>query len=247
MANKLLLAFFQADRVENPLALKMLKPDLQYGPPGTVDHDGDTRYVRLRGHQIQERGHGLFGVEHPFIHVHVEDVRAILHLLSRHHQGLLVVALQYQPGETRRPCYIGSLTDDHEAGLGTDGQRLQPAETSERFHRRDRPGLKRGHSRADSRNVRRSGATTPANDVEPTILGKLAQYSCHVLRRFVVSGLRKRVGQPGIRVAAREDGGDRRKLFDVRSHLRPTQRTVDPHAEEIHVTDGVPEPLNRLS
>ncbi len=38
-----------------------------------------------------------------------------------------------------------------------------------------------------------------------------------------------------------------RQLFDVGSQLRSTQRAVEPDGEEIRVTDGVPERLDRLS
>ena len=48
---------------------------------------------------IQKRGHGLLGIEHGFVHVDVDDLRAAFDLLARHGERRFVFAAEDQLGE----------------------------------------------------------------------------------------------------------------------------------------------------
>src|SRR2546422_3058020 len=92
MAREGLLAFFEADRIDDALALNALEPRLDRLPLRAVDHDRHAGDVRLRSDELDERAHGLFRVQHRLIHVHVDDLRTAVHLLPRDSQGSSVLA-----------------------------------------------------------------------------------------------------------------------------------------------------------
>ena len=77
------LAFLQADRVRDALALDALEAGLDHRPLRAVDHDRQPRDLGLGGDQVEEGRHGLLGVEHALVHVDVEDVGARAHLVER--------------------------------------------------------------------------------------------------------------------------------------------------------------------
>ena len=54
LAHELLLAFLEADRVDDALALQALQAGLDDRPFRAVDHDRHAGDVRLRGDQVQE-------------------------------------------------------------------------------------------------------------------------------------------------------------------------------------------------
>ena len=92
VAPERLLALLQADRVHDGLALQALQPRLDHVPLRAVEHDRQLRDVRLGREEVQEPRHRGDAVEHPLVHVHVEDVRAAVDLLARHGERALVVA-----------------------------------------------------------------------------------------------------------------------------------------------------------
>ncbi len=81
LAHKLLFAFLEADGVHDALALEALEAGLDDRPFRAVDHDRHTGDVRLRSDEIHEGRHGLLRIEHRFVHVHIDDLRAVLDLL----------------------------------------------------------------------------------------------------------------------------------------------------------------------
>jgi len=68
---------------------------------GAVDHDRNARHFGLAGDEIQEARHRRFGIEHAFVHVHVEQVRAAAHLIERNLEGRVVVVGLDELSETR--------------------------------------------------------------------------------------------------------------------------------------------------
>ena len=89
------------------------------------------------------------------------------------------------------------------------------------------------------------GATAPAHDVEPSLLGIATQEGSHPLRRVVVQP--HLVGKPGVRIAVDPQGGDSGDLLEVRLHLLCSQGAVQPDAEKVGVADGDPGRLQGLS
>ena len=77
------LAFLEADRVDDALALDALQPGLEHRPLRAVDHHRHARDLGLGRDVVEERGHRLLGVEHALVHVDVDDVGAAADLLDR--------------------------------------------------------------------------------------------------------------------------------------------------------------------
>ena len=76
--------------------------------------------------RLQEARHRRFGIDHPFVHVDVENVGAAFHLLARDGERALEIAGQDQLRKLRRAGDVGPLADDDEAHLGRDVERLEP-------------------------------------------------------------------------------------------------------------------------
>ncbi len=131
LPEKILFAFLEADGVDDPLALDALQPGFEHAPLRAVDHDRQARDLGLGGDQVQERRHGRFRVEHPFVHVDVEDVRAAPHLVERDVRRFAEVSAGDQPRKSLRAGHVGPLADHHEVAVGTDRQGLEAGELGE--------------------------------------------------------------------------------------------------------------------
>ena len=90
LLQKFLFAFLEADRVHDPFALNAFEPGLQHRPLRAVDHYRNAD-LGFRREEMKEVNHGLFGIEHSFVHVHVDDLRAVLDLLTRNSYGVFVL------------------------------------------------------------------------------------------------------------------------------------------------------------
>ena len=135
------LALLQAERVRDPLALDRLQPGLDRREARAVDHDRQPCDLRLGRDHVEERRHRLIGVEQIGVHVHVDQVRAALHLLERDRRCARVVVRLDQPAEARGARHVRALADHHEAGVRADLERLQAAEARGRMATRTRLGL----------------------------------------------------------------------------------------------------------
>ena len=81
MLDEFILALFHRDRVHNPLALNALQTFFDDFPFGRINHYRHTGNIRLAGDQIKETHHCRFGIEHPFIHIDINDLRTAFYLL----------------------------------------------------------------------------------------------------------------------------------------------------------------------
>ena len=133
--------FFHGDRVNDALALDAAQARFNDAPLGAVDHDGHARNVGLTGNQVQKPDHGGLAVEHGLVHVDVDDLRTVFHLLPGHCQRLLVVAIQDHAGKGFGACDIGALADVDKQIVRTNADRLQAGQ----LHRGNRRNKKRRH------------------------------------------------------------------------------------------------------
>ena len=134
LLQKIVLAFFEADRVDDRLALDAFEAGEDDGPLRAVDHDRQPRDFRLGGDVVQELGHRPLRIQHPFVHVHVDQVRAAAHLIERHARRVPVTAGPNEPRESRRAGDVGPLADHLEVRIGANGQRFETGELSETLH-----------------------------------------------------------------------------------------------------------------
>jgi len=91
-----LQAFLHGDRVDDALALDAAQPGLDHRPLGRVDHDGHAGDIGLGRDQVQEAHHRGLAVEHGFVHVDVDHLGAVFHLLARDGQRILELAVEDQ-------------------------------------------------------------------------------------------------------------------------------------------------------
>ena len=99
MAQKQLLSLFQRDRIDNALALYAHQSLLDHLPLGRVDHDRYTSNIWLRRDQIQEMSHLLHRIQHAIVHIDIEHLCPIFHLLASNGQRLLIVSFFNQTQE----------------------------------------------------------------------------------------------------------------------------------------------------
>ena len=101
LPQKFLLAVLQADRIHDRLALDAFQTGFDHAPLRAVDHDRHPRDFGLAPDQMEKARHRRFGIDHPFIHVDVENVGAALDLLARHGRSAVAVVAedQFERGE----------------------------------------------------------------------------------------------------------------------------------------------------
>ena len=193
-----LLALFQTDRVHHGFALHALEARLDHRPLGAVDHDWHAGDIRLRGDQAQELHHRLFRIQHGFVQVDIDELRAAHDLLPRDGQGGLVLAAQYQLGEHGGAGDVGPFPDVDEIGFRANRQRLQAAQPCVRFGASRHPRLAVPDGVRDRCDVGRRGPTAPPHEVEPAVRRKFPEVLGHDLRRLIEPA--ERIGQPGVGV-----------------------------------------------
>jgi hypothetical protein len=101
--------------------------------------------------RFRNRAHRRGRVEHRLVHVDVDDLRAVLHLLARDADRLLVLLVQDHPREGLRAGDVGALADVDEQRIVGDGDRLEAGQP----HRLRRVGTGRGATPSTARAIAR--------------------------------------------------------------------------------------------
>ena len=166
MADERLLAFLERDRVHHRLALHAFQPGFDHREFRGIDHQRYACDIGLSRDQVEERGHGLLGIEQAFVHVHIEDLRPVLHLVAGDGERGGIIAGGDELAETRRAGDVGALADVHERDLRRERERFQAREPQQRRDRRDGAGLLARDCRGDGADVLGRGAATAADDVD---------------------------------------------------------------------------------
>ena len=81
------LALLERNGIHHGLALNAFETSFDHVELGGIDHDRRARNIRFGGHQMQEIDHGALGIQQALVHVDVDDLRAVDHLLARHIKG----------------------------------------------------------------------------------------------------------------------------------------------------------------
>ena len=186
------LAFLETDGVDDPLPLEVLQPPLEDFPPRRIHHHRYFRDVRLGGDQSEEALHRGNRVEHSFVHVHVDDLGAIVHLMARDVERGLVVPGLDQSREPRRAGDVGALADVHEQGVRPDVEGLETGEPANRRDLGERARRHAGHRCGERPNVAGRRAAAAADDVHEPRSGELAHQRRHFGGGLVVAAERVR-------------------------------------------------------
>ena len=125
MMNESLHALFHGNGVNNAFTLDALQAFLYDIPFRGVDHDRYAGNIRLTGNQIQKTHHRRFGIEHPFIHIDIDDLRAALYLLQRDFQRFVIFFFFNEAFEFGRAGHVSPLAYVHEQAVRADVERLK--------------------------------------------------------------------------------------------------------------------------
>eukprot|EP00972_Heterocapsa_arctica_P000941 130624-Heterocapsa_arctica.AAC.1 len=96
VAQELLLADLEGDRVHNALALHALQALPDRDKLGGVSHEGKLGHVRLRHAHAHEPAHRRLVADEDRAEVEAQDARALLHLLRAHLPRLVPLAGVHQ-------------------------------------------------------------------------------------------------------------------------------------------------------
>ncbi len=245
LGEEVVLTLFQTYRVDDRLALDAFQARLDHVPLGRVDHDGDLRDLRLGRDEVEEPGHRLCAVDQVRVHVHVDQVGAVLHLIARDVHRRLEIAGLDQAGEPLGAGDVRPLTDHDEARLGRDAEGLETREGREAFRGGERPRRGVGDGGLDRADVVRGRSTAATDEVDEAGGRELPEQGAGDLGRLVETA--EGVGETGVRVARDGDGSDPGEGLDGWTHLARTQRAVDPHDHRVRMRDREPERLDRLA
>ena len=196
---------------------------------------------------MKELNHRLFGIEHPFVHIHVNDLRAVLNLLTRNRYGLFVLATQDELCELRRASDIGPFANVHEVCIRANRERFKTTETQVRFDFGWNAPGQAAHCIGDGLYVRRRGTTAAAYKIQPAVLGPIAKLRGQRFRRLRKTCRQQRIGQARIRIAANINWRDGGQLLDQWPHLLWPKRAVHSDAHQRHVRNRIPERFDRLA
>ncbi len=245
LLEKLLLAFLQRDGVDDRLALNAFQASLDDLPFGAVDHHRHAGNIRLGGNQIEKLDHGLLAVDQALIHVDVDDLCAVLHLIAGDGKCSRIVASRDQLAELGRARHVRALADIDEGNVLGQHERLEAGQRHEGLVFRHLARLKTLHGVRNGANMLRRRAAAAAHHIDQSFAGKLGNLCRHHLRRFVI--LAELVRQAGIRIGADEGIGHIRQFLQMRTHSVCAKRTVQADGKRVGVTHRVPEGRRRLA
>ena len=238
------LALLHGNRIHHRLALQAFQPGLDHREFRRVDHHRHARDVRLGGDQIEEGHHGGFRVEEALVHVDVDDLRAVLHLLARDRQRARIIAGGDQLAELGRAGDVGALADIHERDFRRQRKGFQPGQPQLPRHLGYRARRLARHRLGDRRDMVRRGAAAAADHVDQPGRGEFAEQFGHRLRALVV--ITEFVGQPGVRIGAHERIGEAAEFGDMGAHLARAQRAIQADGDRAGVAHRIPECRRRL-
>ena len=247
LAQELGLAFLHRDGIDDALALDALEAGLDDAPLGRVDHDRHAGDVRLGGDELEELIHRRQRIEHRFVHVDVDDLRAVFHLLASHGQRVVETAFEDHFGEGAGAGDVGALTDVNKQRLGADIEGLQARQAQLFLDARHRARGDQADRVGNRLDVRRRGAAAAANDVHQPGAGPFDDLAGQLLGRFVVARGRQRVGQAGVGVGRDEGVAHVRQLIHVGPQFLGAQRAVEAEADRLRMGERIPEGLGGLA
>ena len=231
--------FLHRDRVDDRLALHALQAGFDHAELRRVDHHRHAGDLGFAGDQVEERGHRLDAVDQAVVHVDVDDLGAVLHLVASDVERRGVVVLLDQPAELGRAGDVRALADVDERDVVGQVERLEAGQFEPRRTGRHDTWREPDDRLGDRGDVRRRGAAAAADDVDETGLGELLDEPAGRLGAFVV--VAEFIGQPGVGVHAEQRVGDGGDLLDVGPHLLGTERAVQADRQRLGVADRLPE------
>ncbi|MPM40213.1 hypothetical protein SDC9_86853 [bioreactor metagenome] len=137
---ELLDTFLHRDRIDDAFALDAAQSGLDHVPLRRIHHHRHLGDVGLGGDQIQKAHHRGLAVQHGLVHVHVDDLRTVFHLLARDGQGFLVLLVEDHARKRLGAGDVGALAHVDEQRAFADEHGLQTRQPHGRNRGRGRWG-----------------------------------------------------------------------------------------------------------
>ena len=217
VVDKGLNPLFHRDGVNDAFTLNALQPFFDDVPFRGVDHNRHAGDIRLTGDKVEKTHHRRFGVEHPLIHVDIDNLCAAFHLLTGDIQRFVVFLFFDQSLKFRRTGDVGTLADVHKQAIVANIQRFKARQTAGYRDFRQAARRQAFHCAAHRGDVFRRGAAAAADHVEEARLRPLAYLRRHSVCIKIVFA--KGVRQPGVRVRGNVAFGNARQLLHVLAQL----------------------------
>ena len=245
LAQKRLFAFLHRDRVDEALALKAFQAGLDDREFRRIDHHRHAGDVGLAGDEIEELDHRRLGIDEPLVHIDVDDLRAVGHLIARDRERAGEVAGGDELAELRRAGDVRPLADVDEGNVGGERERLEAGKPHQRRDGRDGARLHVADRLGDRADVVGGRTAAAADDVDETVAGEAGDLGRHRLRALVV--LAEGVRQAGVRIGADERVRGVGDLLQMLAHRARAERAVEADGEGARMADRVPEGGRRLA
>jgi len=127
-----------ADGIDDGLALHHLQPRLDDAPFDESIITGTRAMSGSAATSDRKRRMAASEIDQPLVHVHVDDLRAVLDLAARHFESGVVIVGRYQLAEFCRARDVGPLADIDEIVCGGERERLEAGEAQESAAFRER-------------------------------------------------------------------------------------------------------------
>ena len=239
------LALLERNGIHHRLALNAFEAGFDHLELRRVDHDGRARNVGLGGDQMQEIDHGALGIQQALVHVDVDDLRAIDHLLARHIQRCGEFAVLDELAKARGARDIGALAHIHEANVLRQCERLESREPQHGLDLWRAAGAEALHAIRKGGHMGGRGAAATADDVDEARFSELAEHVRHIFRALVIEA--EFIGQARIGIGQRERICDARNLRHMLAQFSRAKGAVEAHREGLRMAQGMPEGGGRLA
>ena len=113
MLDKDFFPFFQGNGINDTLTLHTFQSRKNDIPFRRINHHGYTGNIRFRSNQIQEGGHLGCRIQQAVIHVHINNLRTVFHLLTGNGKRFVIFLLINQPEKFTRTGHIASFAYIH--------------------------------------------------------------------------------------------------------------------------------------
>ncbi len=245
MIQKGFLAFFERDGIDDGLALHAFKTSFDHVPFRTIDHHWHASDVRLSCNQVEILNHDLLAVDQSFIHIDVDDLRAVFHLIAGNNECCRIITSRNQLAKAGRAGNVGALTDIDEGNLFGQRERLKARQAHQWWHVNRLARRMLGDSRSDCANMVRRRATATANHVDEAFTREIFDLRGHCFRAFVV--LTEFIRQTGIWIGTDKRIGDACDFRQMLAHRIGAERAIKANGERLGMAQRIPECRRRLA
>ncbi len=224
-------AFFERNRVDDRLALNAFQASFDHVPLGAVDHYRNARDIRLCRDQVEIFNHDLLAVDQTFIHVDVDDLCAVFHLITRHIKRCRIIASLNELTETGGAGNVRPFADIDERNILGQREWLKARQTHQRRHLDRLARGMLGDSSGYCTDMLRRRTTATAHHIDEAFACKVLDLGCHSFRAFVI--LAELVWQASIRIGADKCIGNASDFREMFAHCIGTERAIEPDGERL--------------